>query len=64
MDTNYAVVCCRHTRFTPGTGSWNPTGYYPILEGMPTKMHLQERWQDEDNVVPDQVESHDPEHPE
>eukprot|EP00971_Amphidinium_carterae_P317645 6314279-Amphidinium_carterae.1 len=64
MDTTFAVVCCRHTRFTPGTGSWNPTGYYPILEGMPTKLHLQERWQDEDHIVPAQVASHDPEHPE
>eukprot|EP00971_Amphidinium_carterae_P307134 6103931-Amphidinium_carterae.2 len=64
MDTFYVVVCCRHTRFTPGPGSWNPVGYYPILEGMPTIRHLQERWQDEDNIVPAKVASYDPERPE
>eukprot|EP00971_Amphidinium_carterae_P031523 620786-Amphidinium_carterae.1 len=64
LDTDYAVVCCRHTRLTPGPGSWNPIGYYPILEGGPTKGHLQERWQDEDHIVPPRVASHDPEHPE
>eukprot|EP00971_Amphidinium_carterae_P123505 2446019-Amphidinium_carterae.1 len=52
MDTVFAVVCCRHTRFTPGIGSWNPTGYYPRLECMPKKVLLQERWQDEDNIIP------------
>eukprot|EP00971_Amphidinium_carterae_P119719 2371854-Amphidinium_carterae.2 len=64
MDAFYVVVCCRHTRFTPGPGSWNPIGYYPILEGMPTIRHLQERWQDEDNIVPARTASHDPENPE
>eukprot|EP00971_Amphidinium_carterae_P336227 6472471-Amphidinium_carterae.1 len=64
IDTEIAVVCCRHTRLTPGPGSWNPVGYYPILEGGPTKGHLQERWQDEDNIVPPRVASRDPEHPE
>eukprot|EP00971_Amphidinium_carterae_P237867 4722461-Amphidinium_carterae.1 len=64
LDTDVAVVCCRHTRLTPGPGSWNPIGYYPILEAVPTKRHLQERWQDEDHVVPARVASHDPEHPE
>eukprot|EP00971_Amphidinium_carterae_P116467 2307035-Amphidinium_carterae.1 len=50
LDAFYAVVCCRHTRFTP-SGGWNPTGYYPMLEGFPKNIPLQERWQDVDNIT-------------
>eukprot|EP00971_Amphidinium_carterae_P035970 707105-Amphidinium_carterae.1 len=64
LDTDSVVVCCRHTRLTPGPGSWNPIGYYPILEGGPMKGHLKERWQDEDHIVPPRTATCDPEHPE
>eukprot|EP00971_Amphidinium_carterae_P305444 6069820-Amphidinium_carterae.1 len=28
---NGIAICCRHTRYTPGVGSWNPVGGYPPL---------------------------------
>eukprot|EP00971_Amphidinium_carterae_P069518 1375531-Amphidinium_carterae.1 len=42
-------VCCRHTRYTPGWGSWNPTGGYPELTEFPI-IPKAERWQDVDDV--------------
>eukprot|EP00971_Amphidinium_carterae_P349127 6490860-Amphidinium_carterae.2 len=31
-----ARICCRHTRYTPSRGSWNPKGGYPKLNGVPS----------------------------
>eukprot|EP00971_Amphidinium_carterae_P075436 1490523-Amphidinium_carterae.1 len=42
-------ICCRHTRYTPGWGSWNPTGGYPELTEYPI-IPLAERWQDIDDI--------------
>eukprot|EP00971_Amphidinium_carterae_P044496 875027-Amphidinium_carterae.1 len=60
LDSVISVVCCRHSRFTPGIGAWNPTGYYPILEGLPKNVPLQERWQDVDNIIPNHWTPYDP----
>eukprot|EP00971_Amphidinium_carterae_P262259 5201870-Amphidinium_carterae.1 len=43
-----ARVCCRHNRYTPGHGSWNPVGGYPPLMDKP-HIAKQERWQDVDD---------------
>eukprot|EP00971_Amphidinium_carterae_P301048 5981689-Amphidinium_carterae.1 len=45
-----ARVCCRHSRYTPGHGSWNPEGGYPPLVDKP-HIAKQERWQDVDDVM-------------
>eukprot|EP00971_Amphidinium_carterae_P143698 2847265-Amphidinium_carterae.1 len=42
-------ICCRHTRYTPGWGSWNPTGGYPELTEFPI-IPKAERWQDIDDI--------------
>eukprot|EP00971_Amphidinium_carterae_P221326 4393861-Amphidinium_carterae.1 len=42
-------VCCRHTRYTPAWGSWNPTGGYPELTEFPI-IPKAERWQDIDDI--------------
>eukprot|EP00971_Amphidinium_carterae_P032061 631414-Amphidinium_carterae.2 len=47
---SFARICCRHSRYTPGRGSWNPKGGYPKLEGLPN-IPKQERWQDVDDVL-------------
>eukprot|EP00971_Amphidinium_carterae_P038017 747509-Amphidinium_carterae.1 len=46
---SFAVVCCRHSRFTPSSG-WNPYGGFPMLDGFPKDVPKQERWQDIDNI--------------
>eukprot|EP00971_Amphidinium_carterae_P242589 4816654-Amphidinium_carterae.1 len=38
-------ICCRHNRYTPRHGSWNPVGGYPPLADKPF-IAKQERWQD------------------
>eukprot|EP00971_Amphidinium_carterae_P061747 1222815-Amphidinium_carterae.1 len=40
-----ARICCRHSRYTPRHGSWNPMGGYPPLSDRP-HIAKQERWQD------------------
>eukprot|EP00971_Amphidinium_carterae_P107317 2126090-Amphidinium_carterae.1 len=47
---NQAVVCCRHSRYTPRAG-WNPLAGYPGLEGFPVELPRQEFWQDVDNIL-------------
>eukprot|EP00971_Amphidinium_carterae_P310533 6170788-Amphidinium_carterae.1 len=42
-------ICCRHTRYTVGWGSWNPKGGYPELTEFPI-IPLSERWQDTDDI--------------
>eukprot|EP00971_Amphidinium_carterae_P094098 1862286-Amphidinium_carterae.1 len=42
-------ICCRHTRYTPGWGSWNPTGGFPELTEFPI-IPMAERWQDIDDI--------------
>eukprot|EP00971_Amphidinium_carterae_P349126 6490860-Amphidinium_carterae.1 len=48
LDTPMGI-CCRHTRYTPAWGSWNPTGGYPELTEFPIIPKV-ERWQDIDDV--------------
>eukprot|EP00971_Amphidinium_carterae_P315005 6261845-Amphidinium_carterae.1 len=47
---NQAVVCCRHSRYTPKRG-WNPRAGYPGLEGFPIVLPKQEYWQDVNNIL-------------
>eukprot|EP00971_Amphidinium_carterae_P322301 6405827-Amphidinium_carterae.3 len=41
------AMCCRHSRFTPGLGSWNPEGGYPVLEES-SVLSFYEYWEDPD----------------
>eukprot|EP00971_Amphidinium_carterae_P163283 3237305-Amphidinium_carterae.2 len=43
---NGIAICCRHTRYTPGLGSWNPVGGYPPLFEV-SEVKEQERWKEE-----------------
>eukprot|EP00971_Amphidinium_carterae_P125857 2493336-Amphidinium_carterae.1 len=45
-----ARICCRHSRYTPRHGSWNPVGGYPPLTDRPF-IAKQERWQDVDDEL-------------
>eukprot|EP00971_Amphidinium_carterae_P174467 3458586-Amphidinium_carterae.3 len=47
------VICCRHSRFTPGIQSWNPEGGYPVLEESAV-MSYHEHWEDLDADASDE----------
>eukprot|EP00971_Amphidinium_carterae_P174466 3458586-Amphidinium_carterae.2 len=40
------TICCRHSRYTPRTGSWNPVGGYPQLADV-WDVRLGEEWREE-----------------
>eukprot|EP00971_Amphidinium_carterae_P322302 6405827-Amphidinium_carterae.4 len=40
------TICCRHSRYTPKPGSWNPRGGYPRLQDI-SETKLEEEWRDE-----------------
>eukprot|EP00971_Amphidinium_carterae_P176495 3499328-Amphidinium_carterae.2 len=48
------TICCRHSRYTPRYGSWNPEGGYPTLADSP-EVKLEETWREE-GWVPNQRE--------
>eukprot|EP00971_Amphidinium_carterae_P038661 760115-Amphidinium_carterae.2 len=43
---NRITICCRHSRYTPGLGSWNPMGGYPPLKHT-SEVKKQEDWREE-----------------
>eukprot|EP00971_Amphidinium_carterae_P282568 5609810-Amphidinium_carterae.4 len=48
------TICCRHSRYTPRQGSWNPVGGYPQLADA-SEVKLEEEWREE-GWVPNQRE--------
>eukprot|EP00971_Amphidinium_carterae_P201435 3997026-Amphidinium_carterae.1 len=40
------TICCRHSRYTPRAGSWNPVGGYPVLKDT-WDVKLEEEWREE-----------------
>eukprot|EP00971_Amphidinium_carterae_P274287 5443276-Amphidinium_carterae.4 len=49
---SFAVVCCRHSRYTLKSGC-NPYGGFALIQGFPKGLPKQERWQHLNNVSVD-----------